>query len=268
MIDIAGYFLATLMGLTLGLMGGGGSILTVPIFVYVLNINPVKATSYSLFVVGAAALFGAIRYHLKGLLDYKAAALFGFPSLFSVYLTRRYLIPAIPADVFSINGFLISKAILIMFLFATLMVAAATFMIGSNGKIAPPRNPHLTLQAALLIALEGSLVGVVTGSVGAGGGFLIVPSLVLLVGLPMKEAVATSLLVIAIQSLAGVVGDLQAHVAFDWIFLGYFLGFTLGGMLLGTYLAPYVSDVKLKHTFGWFVMILGVAMLGGQIRAL
>ncbi|NCP62528.1 MAG: sulfite exporter TauE/SafE family protein [Alphaproteobacteria bacterium] len=265
MIDIAGYILAAFMGLTLGMIGGGGSILTVPIFVYVLSINPVKSTSYSLLVVGAAALFGALRYHFENLVNYRAAAIFGLPSLVSVYLTRRYLMPALPEEILVINGFLITKAIFIMVLFASLMVTTAYFMIRSNGKPTPPRNPHLTLRNLLIVAVEGSMVGIVTGIVGAGGGFLIVPALVLLVGLSMKEAVATSLLIIALKSLAGVIGDLQAHVTFDWVLLGYFLGFTLGGMFLGTHLAHRVSDGKLKKTFGWFVLILGVMMLCGQI---
>lgn len=265
MIEIIGYILAAFMGLTLGLIGGGGSILTVPILVYVLGINPVKSTSYSLLVVGSAALFGAFRYHFKGLIQYKAAALFGLPSLASVYLTRLYLMPAIPDEILSIQGFLMTKAILIMVLFSSLMVVTAYFMIRSNGKPALSQgNKSLTLKHTCFIALEGSVVGLVTGIVGAGGGFLIVPALVLLVGLPMKEAVATSLLIIALKSLAGVVGDLQAHVSFDWLLLSYFLGFTLGGMFLGTYLAPRVSDTKLKKAFGWFVFVLGVAMLGEQ----
>lgn len=265
MIDLVGYILAAFMGLTLGLIGGGGSILTVPILVYVLGIHPVKSTSYSLLIVGVAALFGAIRYHFKGLVNYKAAAIFGIPSLLSVYLTRLYLMPAIPSEVLTINGFLITKAIVIMVLFASLMVITAYFMIRSNGKLTSSQNKVLTLQNACFIALEGSVVGIVTGIVGAGGGFLIVPALVLLVGMPMKEAVATSLLIIALKSLAGVVGDLQVHVSFDWLFLSYFLGFTLGGMFLGTYLAPRASDTKLKKSFGWFVLTLGVLMLGEQI---
>ncbi|HBN22958.1 MAG TPA: permease [Holosporales bacterium] len=265
MIESIGYILAAFMGLSLGMIGGGGSILTVPILVYALSINPVKSTSYSLFIVGTAALFGALRYHFKNLVNYKAAALFGLPSLVSVYLTRRYLMPAIPEEVLVINGFLVTKAIFIMLLFTSLMVTTAYFMIRSNGKPTLPRKTHLTLQSLLIIALEGILVGGVTGIVGAGGGFLIVPALVLLVGLPMREAVATSLLIIALKSLAGVIGDLQAHVAFDWVFLFYFLGFTLGGMFLGTHFAHHISDVKLKKTFGWFVLILGIMMLSGQL---
>lgn len=268
MIESAGYILAAFMGLTLGMIGGGGSILTVPILVYVLNINPIKSTSYSLFIVGFAALFGALRYHVKNLVNYKAAALFGLPSLASVYLTRRFLMPAIPEEVLVLKGFIVTKAIFIMVIFASLMVTTAYFMIRSNGKPPAPRKSHLSLQSFMIIAMEGSVVGIITGIVGAGGGFLIVPALVLLVGLPMKEAVATSLFIIALKSLAGVVGDLQADVTFDWIFLSYFLGFTLGGMFLGTHLAHRVCEGKLKKIFGWFVLILGMMMLSAQLNQL
>ena len=264
MTEILGHILASVMGLTLGLIGGGGSILTVPILVYIVGIDPIQATSYSLLIVGSAALFGAVRYHFKGQINYKDGFLFAIPSLLSVYLTRLFLMPAIPKTIVTLNGFIFTKALFVMCLFSGLMLITAYFMIKSNGKPAPAQGP-LTLKRAGFIALEGGLVGVVTGIVGAGGGFLIVPALVLFVGLPMRQAVATSLMIIALKSLAGVVGDLQAHVHFDVMFLAIFLGFTLGGMLLGTYLAPKVSDTKLKKAFGWFVLILGALMLIEQI---
>ncbi len=261
-MEIIGYALSVIMGLTLGLLGGGGSILTVPILVYVMGINPVLGTAYSLFVVGSAAVIGGWRKHKQGLVDWKTGLVFAAPSLVAVFLTRYYLVPAIPAHIFTLGDFTFTKEIAIMVFFGVVMLLAAYSMIrgrenGDNGEEKPFFWP--------LIILEGLVVGTVTGLVGAGGGFLIVPALVLLVGLPIKKAVGTSLVIIAIKSLIGFLGDVGSGQAIDWSFLLIFTGFSILGMFVGIYLTRLISAAKLKEGFGWFVLAMGIFIILSEI---
>jgi uncharacterized protein len=183
-IVIIGFAAAILIGVSLGLIGGGGSILTVPVLVYILGIDPVLATAYSLFVVGSTSLVGAGTYMKKGLVNYKTALVFAIPSFIAVFLTRKFLVPALPDPLFSIGEAMITKNIGIMVFFALIMLAASYSMIrGKKGESEEEEEVKFNLP---MIALEGSVVGVITGIVGAGGGFLIIPALVLLAKLPMK----------------------------------------------------------------------------------
>ncbi|MBT8323975.1 MAG: sulfite exporter TauE/SafE family protein, partial [Winogradskyella sp.] len=228
--QILGYLGALLIGLVLGLIGGGGSILTVPILVYLLYINPVTATAYSLFVVGVTSLVGALKNIQKGLVDFRTAIVFAIPAFVAVYITRKYIVPAIPDQLISINDFDVTKNIAIMLFFAVIMLLASFSMI-RNGQL----DDKVTEKVAFnypLIVLEGVLVGVITGIVGAGGGFLIIPALVLLAKLPMKKAVATSLLIIAIKSLIGFIGDVE-NLDIDWEFLLLFSAFSVVGIFIG-----------------------------------
>ena len=200
MMEILGYIAAFIMGVTLGSIGGGGSILTVPILVYLMGVTPVTATGYSLLIVGSAAAFGAFRYYRQGLIDMKAAITFAIPSIVAVYLTRAFLMPAIPDQITSVP-FVVSKDIAIMVLFAILMVAAAIMMLRNSKNLTPLKDDYH--HHSILIVVEGAVVGVVTGILGAGGGFLIIPALVLLMGMDMKRAVGASLFIIALKSLIG-----------------------------------------------------------------
>ncbi|MBL7825129.1 MAG: sulfite exporter TauE/SafE family protein [Saprospiraceae bacterium] len=251
------YIIAILIGISLGLIGGGGSILTVPALVYVQGIEPVTATAYSLFTVGATALVGSFDYARKGLLDYKTAIIFGIPSIISVFLTRKLLIPIMPDPVFSLSGFAVKKSLFIMVLFALLMVAASVSMIRGTKEAEVLREKKYNFP---LIFLEGMLVGMLTGLVGAGGGFLIIPALVLLAGLPMKEAVGTSLLIIGAKSLIGFLGDV-GHREMDWSFLGLFTLFAIAGIFIGSNLSKRIPGDKLKPAFGWFVLSMGVYII-------
>lgn len=257
MLEIAGFFAAALIGISLGLLGGGGSILTVPVLVYLLGVNPVLATAYSLFVVGASALLGAVTYMRKGLVHYKTAFIFALPSFISVFLTRKYLIPALP-DTLHLAGFSLGKDQAIMVFFSLIMLVAAFSMISSKRKAeggeAVPRYNYP------LIALEGGVVGLLTGIVGAGGGFLIIPALVLLARLPMKMAVGTSLLIIAAKSLLGFLGDL-GHQPIEWPFMLLFTTLALGGILIGSWLSGSVANRHLKQGFGWLVLLMGLYIL-------
>ena len=262
MTEYIGYALATVIGISLGLIGGGGSILTLPILVYLLGINPVLSTAYSLFVVGSTSLVGAFSYMKKGLVNYKTAVIFAIPSFLAVFLTRKYLMPAIPDHLFSVGSLEVTKDLGIMVLFALVMLMASYSMITD-------KKPETDEAGALkynipLIAAEGFVVGTLTGVVGAGGGFLIIPALVLLVRLPMKMAVGTSLLIIAAKSLIGFLGDISNQVI-DWQFLVIFTGLSIVGIFVGTWLTKYIPGEKLKKSFGWFVLIMAVYILAKEI---
>jgi uncharacterized membrane protein YfcA len=256
--QIFGYTGALLIGVVLGLIGGGGSILTVPILVYFLFINPVTATAYSLFVVGVSSLVGAVRNIQKGLVDFKTAIVFAIPAFIAVYIARKYLVPAIPETVFTIGDFSVTKNIAIMLFFAKVMLVASISMIRNKR---PDSNEESEINYNYpLIIIEGALVGLVTGIVGAGGGFLIIPALVLLAKLPMKKAVATSLLIIAIKSLIGFIGDVE-NLEIDWSFLLVFTSISVIGIFLGIYLSNFIEGKKLKKGFGWFVLVMGIYII-------
>lgn len=257
-IELLGFASALLIGLILGLIGGGGSILTVPILFYVLSIDATTATAYSLFVVGTTALVGAIRNAQKGMIDYKTGIVFAIPALIAVFSTRHFVMPAIPDTLFYVGDFLVNKDFAIMVFFAIIMLVAAFSMIKGR-KDSGNGNVEVVYNYPLII-IEGFVVGFLTGIVGAGGGFLIIPALVLLAKLPMKKAVATSLMIIAIKSLIGFLGDLQ-NVDIDWVFLSIFTSFSVLGIFIGIYLNKFIDGAKLKKGFGWFVLIMGVYII-------
>lgn len=257
-LTIFGYLGALLIGLVLGLIGGGGSILTVPVLVYLLGVNPVLATAYSLFVVGSASLVGAIRNMQKGLVDFRTAIVFAIPAFISVYISRKYLIPAIPEQITQIGDVVLSKNVAIMIFFAVIMLLASISMIRNKRK-ETDEEQEIKYNYPLII-VEGLLVGMVTGIVGAGGGFLIIPALVLLARLPMKKAVATSLLIIAIKSLIGFMGDVQ-NLEIDWSFLAVFTSLSIVGIFVGIWLNQFIDGKKLKKGFGWFVLVMGIYII-------
>lgn len=256
--EIFGYLGALLIGLVLGLIGGGGSILTVPILVYALSLNPVIATAYSLFIVGSTSLVGAVRNIMKGMVDFKTAIIFAIPAFIAVYLTRAFLIPAIPEELFLVGDLLVTKNLAIMLFFAVIMLLASLSMIRNKNK-ETDENPVITYNYPLII-IEGLVVGTITGIVGAGGGFLIIPALVLLAKLPMKKAVATSLFIIAIKSLIGFLGDVQTHYI-DWTFLLSFTAVSVVGIFIGIWLNKFIDGKKLKKAFGWFVLLMGIYII-------
>jgi len=250
-----GYLGALIIGIVLGLIGGGGSILTLPILVYVLSINPVIATAYSLFVVGTSALVGVVRNIQKQMIDLRTGITFAIPALITVFLTRKFLLPAIPINLFTLGDFLITRDIGIMLFFAFIMLLSSYTMI-KDSKTKLKLNENFKCNYSLIV-VEGIVVGVLTGIVGAGGGFLIIPALVLLAKLSMKKAVATSLLIIAIKSLIGFLGDVQ-NVEIDWSFLLLFTSLSVVGMFIGLYLNKFIDSEKLKKSFGWFLLIMGI----------
>ena len=265
-IVIIGFSAAILIGVSLGLIGGGGSILTVPVLVYILGVDPVLATAYSLFVVGSTSLVGAGTYMKKGLVNYKTALVFAIPSFIAVFLTRKFLVPALPDPLFTVGEAIITKNIGIMVFFALIMLAASFSMIRGKkgGDAADEEEVKFNFP---MIALEGSVVGVITGIVGAGGGFLIIPALVLLAKLPMKMAVGTSLLIIAAKSLIGFLGDLSTQTI-DWQLLLIFTALSIVGIFIGSALSKKINEEILKTGFGWFVLAMGIYIITKELLAL
>lgn len=258
-MEIVGYLAAILIGVALGLIGGGGSILTVPVLVYLLGVDAVAATAFSLFIVGATSAVGSVNYFRKGLVNIKTAIIFGIPSIIAVFLTRAYIVPAIPDEVFSLGGFVVTKSILLMLLFAILMIAASYSMIKKDKPKTEANKGEQKFNYPLIL-IEGAVVGVLTGLVGAGGGFLIIPALVVLSKLPMKEAVGTSLVIIALKSLIGFFGE-GGETVIDWQLMLTVTAFAVGGIFIGSYLSKKIDGAKLKPAFGWFVLVMGIYIL-------
>lgn len=259
-MEIVGYIAAIVIGVSLGLIGGGGSILTVPVLVYLFGVDAVLATAYSLFIVGVTSAVGSVNYFKKGLVNVKTAIIFGIPSIISVFATRAFIVPAIPKEVFSVGDFVVTKSILMMILFAILMIAASYSMLKKDKKKEEDTQAGEQKFNYPLILAEGAVVGILTGLVGAGGGFLIIPALVVLSKLPMKEAVGTSLVIIAAKSIIGFFGE-GGETTIDWTFLAIITAFAIAGIFVGTALSKKVDGAKLKPAFGWFVLVMGIYII-------
>ncbi len=257
-MEILGYLFSIIIGVSLGLIGGGGSILTLPVLVYVFGVGATTATGYSLFIVGITSAVGTATYFKNGLVNVKTAIIFGIPSIIAVYLTRAFIVPAIPSEITSIGTFIVTKNILMMLLFAVLMIAASYSMIKKDKKTTDTNSIQSFNYPMIL--LEGAVVGMLTGLVGAGGGFLIIPALVVLSKLPMKEAVGTSLVIIAAKSLIGFFGEANL-ASMDWVLLSSVSAFAIVGIFIGAMLSKKIDGAKLKPAFGWFVLVMGIYII-------
>jgi len=257
---IIGYFLSSIMGIVLGSIGAGGSILILPILVYFIGINPTLATSYSLIIVGLTALIGSFNYIRNKQINFSIALMFAIPSLIAVYLTRRYFLPILPDNI-SLFNIIITKDHFIMILFSVLMILAAFFMIRSKEIKSKNNISKSLLFNNIIIVIEGIAVGFFTGIIGAGGGFLIIPALVLLTGLDMKTAVGSSLIIIFIKSLFGFIGDYQSGVTIDVNILLGIMSFTIIGLFLGIGISKKMKSYILKKIFGWFTLLTGFLII-------
>jgi uncharacterized protein len=255
-LEYLGYFASIFIGLLLGLLGGGGSILSIPILVYLFHIDPVTASAYSLFIVGTTSFAGAVPKYRSHLVNIRTGFLFGIPSLITIFTTRKFIVPAIPEVLFNIGDFEFTKRLLLLGIFAVLMVLASVPMIKGRGEIRQVKKKY----QAILIITEGALIGFLTGLVGAGGGFLIIPALVFLTGLPMKTAAGTSLFIIALNSLTGFLGDVL-NTSMDWTFLLTVTAIAIVGVHIGNVLSRKISGIKLKKAFGWFTLAMGCWIL-------
>jgi uncharacterized membrane protein YfcA len=254
LIEIFGYASALLIGISLGLIGGGGSILAVPVLAYLFSVNEKVATAYSLFIVGSSALVGGIKQHFKGYVDWRTAIVFGIPAIIGVTLVRHYVVPALPDVLFTVSNFEFTRRMAMFGLFAVLMIPAAFSMLKER-KEKTNTSDEIKYNYPLIL-VEGLIVGAITGMIGAGGGFLIIPALVILANVKMKVAVGTSLIIIAFKSLMGFfLGD-AFTMEIDWQFLAIFTSLSLVGIFIGSYLSNFIDGKKLKKGFGYFIFVM------------
>lgn len=259
-MEYFGYLASIIIGLSLGLIGGGGSILTIPILVYLFKIDPESATSYSLFIVGTTALSGSYSHYKMGNLQLKSALVFAIPSIISILIIREVIFPQIANTLFSIASYAVSKDLLIMIVFSILMITASISMIQKKQTEIIASKTNFTQ-----LTFIGFAVGIVTGFLGAGGGFLIIPALIFFANLEMKQAVGTSLLIISINSIIGFLGDIYIGIPIDYGFLMIISTIAFIGMLIGTQLSKKINGDKLKPLFGWFVLVMGIYIIIKEI---
>lgn len=254
-----GFFLAFFSGVILGLLGGGGSILTLPVLVYFLGVEPTKATAYSLFIVGISALIATQRFYTKKLIDFKVGLFFALPSFLGVFLIREWGLPLIPDPFFTVSNYVVSKDLFLLLFFALIMFGAGFSMLFAK------RNSTTQKKKInyYLILIDGLIVGAITGLVGAGGGFLIVPSLVFLAGLDIKKAIGTSLMIISFKSLLGFTGDLSTEI--DWNLLLIFTSISCLGIFFGIYVSKFIKSNMIKRYFGFFVIFIASIIITKEL---
>lgn len=261
-MEIIGYISALFIGLSLGLIGSGGTILALPIFVYLFHIkNMQEATHYTMFVVGITAFIGAFKKYQEKLVDIKTAIYFLIPSLISLFFTRKIILPILPNEFLKAGSFILTKDIFLLLLFAVVMLFASVSMIKNALQqdvdcFAKIPNANANHFKTTLIAL---LVGNLTALLGAGGGFLIIPTLVLLKEHCMKRAIGTSLIIITANSFIGFLGDLQLEV--NWKLVLSFSSIAVLGMLIGIKLSEKIEGAVLKKLFGIIVLIMGIFII-------
>lgn len=258
---IIGYTLAIAVGLTMGIMGSGGSILTLPIFVYLFHIEPIQALDYSLFTISIISLVGSVGHVHKKEIDFKTTALFILPSMLTVYITKQYILPNIP-DSFPLYQNTISKDQIIMSLFAIIILASAFAMLRKREN--KNRSRRVSNHIILLVSI-GFITGLLTGLVGAGGGFIIVPALVLVLGINIKQATAASLFIITINATFGLLSNFKQLDQINWTILIIFTGITLIGLMIGFQLKTKLKPENLKVVFGYFLGAIGIAIAGTEI---
>ncbi|RMX18767.1 sulfite exporter TauE/SafE family protein [Legionella jordanis] len=260
---LVGYSLAILMGLVLGMIGAGGSILTVPILVYLLGVAPRVATGYSLLVVGSAAFLGAISYWRRKQVYLNVTLIFAVPAMITVFLTRAWLLPHLPEYFIGIP-----KDRFIMLLFSSLMILSSFLLLKPLTIASVHPSQHLSKRHYGKAILSSIGVGLISGLVGAGGGFLIVPALILFFEIKVKEAIGTSLAIIAINSFAGINGDIASGAAFNWGLLILFTSLTLAGLSFGVSIGGKMQERRLKILFGIFTFCIGISILLKEIVSL
>ncbi len=254
-LEILGFFCALLVGVSMGLLGGGGSILAVPIFAYLFKLDSVTSTAYSLFVVGIIALFSGVQKSYQKLVNWPLAINMGLPAIFGVWCMRKIFLPALPEELIDIQGFVLTKRMAMFGFFAILMALSAISMLHDT------RNnvkSNRTQPNAAVLAMQGLMLGFITGFVGAGGGFLIIPALILMAGLEVKTAIGTSLVIIALNSLIGfLLGD-ALEIEVDWGFLLSFASVAFVGMYIGNLISKRLNSAQLKVGFAYFIIFMSL----------
>ncbi|WP_134088628.1 sulfite exporter TauE/SafE family protein [Olivibacter sp. XZL3] len=253
-----GFIAASCIGISLGLIGGGGSILTVPVLVYLFGFDPLIATLYSLFIVGITSAMGTLGYMAKREVCYSTALAIGLASVTTVLLMRYFVLPSIPSVLYRSQGMVISRNSATMFLFALVMLVSAYLMI--NQKAIHQQAVKQKNARVGRLLLYGAGVGIITGLLGAGGGFLLIPTFVILLTFPMQKAIGTSLLIITMNSLIGFLSDVHRY-EIAWPDLLWITALASVGVLIGAFLSKKITGVKLKKSFGFFVLAVSVFIL-------
>ena len=278
-MEIFGFALALLIGLTLGLIGGGGSILALPVLVYFLGVPELEATTYSFFIVGLTAWFGSAQKAHEKLVHFKAALIFGIPSILSVYFSRWVLLPKIPNDILFL-GVETTKSTALMLFFSLIMIFAGFSTLPKRKKkhhknhyIEPddphqvhPHQHHHNNNRWALLSLFGLIEGLITGLVGAGGGFLIIPLLIFFGKIHTKKAMATSLLIIAVKSTLGFAGD-WLRFSPNWSIILPFACIAIVGIFIGNKWALKIKGKTLKFVFSLFLIGLGIVIFVSELIA-
>jgi uncharacterized membrane protein YfcA len=259
---VLGYAGAVVTGLVLGLLGGGGALLSIPVLVYFFHMDATVATGYSLFLVAIAATSGTVQNIRNKNIDGKAFLFYGIPSVTTVYIFRRFIIHQLPDIIFSTGSFSLTKDHLILFILSFVMFGVGFKMINATDEAVDGGPLHA--KHYVLLVLYAIAVGCFIGLVGAGGGFLMTPALIYFAGLDMKRAIGTSILLVGVNSFIGFLGDIHSSLQMDWRFLILFSLFSVTGVLAGTYFSHRIDNRKLKISFGWFVLLLGVYIAGRE----
>lgn len=266
MLLLLSYLLALLIGLSIGIMGSGGAILAVPILYYVSGFTMQEASVYSLFVVGASSLVGAVRSWMNALVNWHAVLFFGIPSVLSVYLTRLFIVPILPDPLIENTFMKVPLEMALLVLFAVLMVLAARSMLLNKNASVQGELDFKAKNASVQVIAFGLLVGTLTAILGAGGGFLIIPALVIFLRMPMKEAVGTSMFIVAMNALNGFVGTLyNGQIKIDYSFLLLFTSMAFIGLFVGMFWAKQLKPEKLKRAFAFFVLGMGLFIIAQQV---
>ena len=254
-MEILGYILAIFVGISIGLIGAGGSILALPILVYLFGIEAAEtAPAYSLFVVGICSIIGAYMRHKQGLVNFKTVLFFGAPTVLAIFITRYFVIPIIPHELFTINHFIFTIRILVMGMFALLMILASYFMI-----LKPVSDTPVKVNQILNFG-GGVFTGFLSGLVGAGGGFIMIPALIKIGNLTVQMAIGTSLAIIALNSMVGFAAS-TSHIFIDWKLLLTFSSLSIIGIVIGNHFSKKVKSETLKKGFGWFILLTGIFIL-------
>ncbi len=256
MLEVTGYIASFCVGLILGLIGGGGSILCIPILVYLFSVEVMAATAYSLFIVGTTSLLGTIQKFKDSLIDFRVGLIFGLPSILSKFTTRKWIVPSIPDVLYQTESITVTKRLFMLGIFSIMVIIAAASMIKKN-------NESLSYSGKakdVWLVAQGTFIGFLTGIAGLGGGFIIVPTLLFFAKIPFKKSVGTALFIIAINSLAGFMGDLSNTVV-DWPFLLQITAIAIMGVFIGNIYSRRVSGWRLKKSFGWFILVMGIVIL-------
>ena len=262
MDELLGYSCVLAVGFVIGLFGGGGGILSIPVLLYLFGIQDEDlVTAYAVLMVGVAASVGAYRNGIKGQLSLRAALWLGVPAFMFMYATRKWLLPAIP-EVFALPGAIeLPGRTFKLGLIIGVMLIAAVRMLWPNKQQHKTENPLSGLHLVAYAVWIGALVGIVSGITGAGGGFIIVPALVFMMGLPIKVAIGTTQLILATKAVGGLIGDLGAGRAIDWGFGLWLCLLAIGGVWLGIYASGKLKAARLRVFFAIFLIIMAVFMI-------